>query len=183
MTSLAHFSAEEAELLVSLPYRIGVHMSHIDDEEGEIDDKREMASLESCIRSVAALRQQDRPFVSEVMRETLRLRYEWLRWAENSLAVYKDAERAISLLKLKAGEKTARSYAASLMEIAAAVARAYGEFSTFAEEERKSGIMGALFSKIIEGFSELAPEDEGHPMNVSASENEALARLSAALKV
>lgn len=182
MTSLAHFSAEEAELLISLPYRVGVHMSHIDDEDGEVDDRREMASLKACIQAVAALR-NDRPFAAEIMKETLRLQFEWSRWAEKSFDIFDDAARAVSLLKSKAGEGTARSYAATLMEIATAVARAYGEFSTFDEEERQSGILGALLGKIIEGFSELAPEDEGHPMNVSASENEALARLSSALKI
>lgn len=182
MTSLAHFSASEAELLISLPYRAGLLVSHADDEDGEIDDRREMAALAACLKAAADLR-KDSPFTAEVMKETLRLRFEWPRWAEKALNVYDDSALAVSLLKSKAGESTARAYGAGVMEVATAVARAYGEFSTFGEEEEENGVLGALFSKILEGFASLSPDDEGHPMNVSASEGGVLSRLSAALKI
>lgn len=182
MTSLAHFSASEAEILISLPYRIGVFISHADDAEGERDDRREMAALKSCIRAVVD-QHRDRPFAAEVMKETLRLEFEWPRWAEKAFAVHGDAEKAVSLLKSKAGESTARSYAASVMEIAAAVARAHGEFFSGPEDEQDQSALTAFFSRIIGELSVFTPEDAGHPMNVSASENEALTRLSAALKV
>ena len=63
MTTLSDFSASELELLVSLPYKVGVYVSHADDEDGEVDDEREMAALESCIKAIASLR-EDKPFAS-----------------------------------------------------------------------------------------------------------------------
>ncbi|MCC6597735.1 MAG: hypothetical protein IT559_02980 [Alphaproteobacteria bacterium] len=185
MLSLAQFSGEESELLVSLPYRVGLYVSYVDDEEGDTDDAREMQSLKSCIQAIAAL-PQERPFAAAVMKETLRLHFEWKRWNKNPYGqICEDAARAISLLKSKADEETVKSYAAALMEIAETVARANGEFSAFdqEDEDKKDGIFSSILKKVAIKFSGMPPEDAGHPMNISASEDSALSRLSSALRI
>ena len=46
---------EESLLIIALPYKVGVWMSHTDDVEGELDDEREMKALEHILKSIAHL--------------------------------------------------------------------------------------------------------------------------------
>ncbi len=181
MTHLSSFSAEESELLVSLPYKVGMWMSYADDEDGERDDEKEMAALEHCIKAIAGL-YEDQPFVKEVAAQTLRLRSEWARWETQAFHVPAEAEKAVSLLKSKATSDELKNYGSALIEVATIVAQAYGEFSSFDEAEPESTGFGALVGKIVSGFSELSKDDDDHPMNISASEDSAIAQLAQILK-
>jgi len=182
MTSLSDFSADEQELLVSLPYKVGVYVSHADDADGELDDEREMVALETCIKAIATLH-EDKPFTADVMRQTLAMKNEWTRWVDQSFRVSDDARKAAALLQSKASEAEAKNYRAALMEIGATVAGAYGEFGEFDDDDTSGGVFGALVGKITGGLSKLTADDVNHPMNVSASEDSALAELSDALKI
>ncbi|MCB1563204.1 MAG: hypothetical protein KDJ75_06480 [Alphaproteobacteria bacterium] len=183
MTQLSDFSADEIELLVSLPYRVGVWVSHADDVEGEADDEHEMEALESCIRAVA--KKYDGPgLVDDIARETLRRRDSWADWTDRAFNILPEAPRALSLLQSRAGRADAKNYKAALLEIAATVARAYGEFGAFDEWENEgSGLFSALAGKIAGAFSSLSQDDKNHPMNISPAENSAISRLAAALKI
>jgi hypothetical protein len=181
MTDLSQFSASESELLISLPYRVGIFISNADDVEGESDDKHEMQMLEETLKAISKLARA--PLVAQIFKETLRLKFEWKRWYEKSFDVSADARSAISLLISKADEDTAKAYRAALMEVASTVAQAAGEFEQFDEIEEGGGLFSGLVSKIVSGFSNLSDDDLNHPMNVSASEDGALSTLSAALKI
>jgi hypothetical protein len=174
MAQLSSFTAEEAELLVSLPYKVGIWVSHADDVEGEGDDERESKALQSCIKAIAKLH-QDQPLIAEIMAETLRRRTHWSDWAENSFHAPSDAQKAVMALRAKGSSANLKHYRAALMEIAAAVARAHSEFGAFDEAESEG-----IFSKIAGTFKSLSDAD--HPTNVSASEDSALSKLAAALK-
>lgn len=175
MTALSAFSMQEAELLISLPYKVGMWVSHAEDEEGEADDARETKALELCLKAVVKLH-DSQPFIKEVAVATLNLKIEWPRWADQSFATLADVEKAISLLRGKSSADELRHYRAMLMEIAACVAHAYGEFGQFDNEDE------GFFSKIAAKFSAFSLEDAGHPMNVGATEGSILADLAAALK-
>ncbi len=180
MTTLSDFSASELELLVSLPYKVGVYVSHADDEDGEVDDEREMAALESCIKAIASLR-EDKPFASETMNQALNMKSEWPRWAAQSFNVPDEAAQAKALLASRASESETKNYCAALMEIATTVAQAYGEFGEFDDEE-SGGLFGSIVGKITSSLSALSSEDANHPMNVSAAEDTAISALRNALK-
>ena len=76
----------DKNLLASLPYRIGVWISHADDEAGEFDDEQEMKALEAIIKSIASLH-DDAPFVQKIAKETLKQRDNWPEWTMNSFNV------------------------------------------------------------------------------------------------
>ncbi len=52
MTTLSIFTPEEAEEIVSLPYRVGAHVSYSEDESGELDDALEAKALVSALEHV-----------------------------------------------------------------------------------------------------------------------------------
>ncbi len=181
MPDLSSFSEEEQQLLVSLPYKVGMWVSYADDVDGEEDDRLEAKALESCIKAVARLH-EDKPFIKAVAAETLRRREEWERWATQAFHVLREAEAVAALLGANLPSDQARNYKAMLMEIASVVAQASGEFDAFDDIEEDKGGFGALVGKIVGGFSGLSHDDDNHPMNVSASESSALDELRAALK-
>lgn len=180
MTTLADFSASELELIASLPYKVGVYVSHADDEGGEEDDEREMDALESCMKAIASLH-EDKPFTSEAIRQTMVMRSEWPRWAAQSFNVPEEAAQAKVLLAGRANEQETKNYCIALMEIATTVAQAYGEFGEF-EDHEKTGLFGSIVGNITKKLSGLSEDDANHPMNVSAAEDNAITALRAALK-
>ena len=181
MASLSDFSSSELELVVGLPYKVGVFVSHADDEDGEIDDDKEMAALEACLKAIASLH-EDKPFTSEVMRQCMSMRSDWPRWAAQSFHVTDEAAKASALLSARVSESEAKNYKAALMEIATTVAQAYGEFGDFDDNDSSGGLFGGLVSKISDTLSSLSADDANHPMNVSASEDHAIEALRVALQ-
>jgi hypothetical protein len=174
MTSLSAFSADEAELIASLPYKVGMWISYADDADGESDDAKEAKILSTCLRQFAKLH-ADKPFLSEVMKESLRREDRWVHWADQSFTVLNDIKKAVPILRTKVSADEIKALKRALMEIGTAVAAAFGEFGTFDDESE------GLFTKIIGKFSGLGEGDSGHPMNVSASEDSALENLRAVL--
>ncbi len=182
MSELSIFSDEETDLLVSLPYKVGVWVSHADDEDGEIDDEREMTSLAVCIKAVA--KEYDGPgLVDDIARETLKREPFWLDWTDRAFNILPDCEKAIALLKQKPGLGDAKNYRAALLEIATTVGQAYGEFNAFDDIPEDEGFFAGIAGKIVGGFSGLSKDDANHPANISAAEDSAIAQLAAALKI
>ncbi len=177
MTSLSDFSDEERTLLVSLPYKVGIWVSHADDTEGEQDDDVEMDALERIIREVAK-HHEDMPFVHQIARETLKSKDKWPAWTDESFHVLKSCEKAMVLLKSRAEERTVNNYRKSLLEIAQTVAEAWGEFGG-ANAEAPAGF-GALVGKISGMFGK--NDGTNHAMNVSAAEDSSLSQLAAVLR-
>lgn len=180
MTDFSTFTDDDQDFLAGLLYRAGIWISHAEDDEGEEDDEREMEALEAVLASVAR-RHAGEPFIQGVAKAALERRDRWPDWEDGVLSVLQDCPKAIALLKRAAPEKTVKAYKGAVMEIAVAVARAYGEFA--GEKEAGGGLFGALVEKIVSGFSGLSEGDAGHPMNVSPAENTSLSRLAAALKI
>lgn len=182
MTSVSDFSASELELLASLPYKVGVFISHADDEDGEIDDEKEIAALEACINAIAGLH-EDKPFTAEVMQQTLQMKTEWPRWAEEGIfQTPKYAQQAVVLLQGRASEQELKNYRSSLVQIATTVAQAYGEFGEFDDDDTSGGLFGGIVSKLSSAVASITADDDNQPMNVSAAEDTALAELKAALR-
>lgn len=182
MAELSIFSEDEVLLLASLPYRAGMYVSEADDDEGEADDEREMRALSACLRSVA--QKYDGPgLVDDIFRETMAQKALWGQWAEQSFDPLPDCERAVALLNARAGEGEAKVFRTAILEVVYVVASAYGEFVDMDDIPEEKGFFSALADKIVSGFSNLSVDDEGHPSNVSAAEDSAIARLSESLNI
>lgn len=175
MTRLSDFSSDEIELIASLPYKVGMWVSHADDVEGEGDDEKEAKILSACLRRFAKMH-ENQSLLGQVMAESLRREDKWAEWADQSYTILNDVKTALTALRSKADVEEIRSLKRALMEIGASVASAFGEFGMF-DEEKTEG----LFARVIGKLSGLADNDSGHPMNVSATEDSALNNLRAVL--
>lgn len=180
MTSLSMFSEDEQNIIVSLPYKAGIYVSHAEDENGEIDDEKEMRALEYCLKSIAKLH-EDKPFIKEVARQTLSRKDDWPLWIDDSFHVVNEANQITEVLLEKLGKQGFKQYRAMVMQVAGAVARAYGEFGDWDDEE-DVGFFKNVINTVVDGFSAMSQDDKDNPMNVSPAEDSALANLSKALR-
>lgn len=179
MTQLSAFSAEEVETIVSLPYRVGIHVSYADDEDGEQDDELETRALEACLKEVVKTHEAV-PLSQEIAQEVLDSKDKWDNWTQGVFNIEPQCEKAVALLKSQASESEVKDYIKMTLEVASAVAQAYGEFGE--EQEPEKGFFGNVMGKIMGGFSTMGEDDTGHPMNVSPAEDSAISRISKALK-
>ena len=177
MTQLSDFSSDDAELILSLPVRVGMHVSYAEDEEGEQDDEREMQALEACIREIAKVRAEDPGVVQEIADATLNSRDRWDEWSQGVFNIEPQCEKAVLAMQSVANGRETKDYVKMVVEVATAVAQAYGEFGESHEEPE--GFFGKAMAKIVGGFSE---DEDSHPMNVSAAEDTAIASITTALK-
>lgn len=175
MTRLSDFSSGEIELIASLPYKVGMWISHADDVDGESDDEKEAKILSGCLRRFSKM-QENQSFLGQVMAESLRREDKWAEWADQSFTALDDVKAALPILRGKAAVEEIKSLKRALMEIGTAVASAFGEFGMF-DEEKTEGV----FARVIGKLTGLGDDDSGHPMNVSATEDSALNNLRAVL--
>ncbi len=179
MTQLSCFSDEDIKTIISLPYRVGINVSYADDEDGERDDEAEMRALEACISEVAKL-QEGEGLVKEVATKVLDSKDDWDSWSQGVFNIEPLCEKAVLALKTHASDDEIRSYIKMIVEIATTVAQAYGEFGE--EIEPDKGFFAKAANKIASRFAGLSGDDANHPMNVSASESDAISSIIAALK-
>lgn len=172
MTQLSDFSPEEIGSIVALPYRIGLHVSYAEDEDGEKDDALEMRSLEACIREISKNKQG---LVAEIAAEVLKRKGDWERWSEGVFNIEPMCKQALLTLERKVSKDEAKAYVRMNIEVAHSVAQAYGEFG---EDAPEPGFFGKLMGTIVERMNS---NELSHPMNVSAAEESAIERIKAAL--
>ena len=102
----------------------------------------------------------------------------WDDWGNGVFNIEPLCKQASAIVSKVATKEEAKSYVKMVLEVASAVAQAYGEFGE--EPDAPKGFLGKAMSRIIGGFG--SAEDAGHPMNVSAAEDSAISRISDALK-
>lgn len=178
MTILSHYSPEEIEHIISLPYRAGVNVSYAEDEDGERDDALEMAALEATIKAFA-LQHEGEALTKEIAAEILNRRDKWESWSQGVFNIEPLCEKAINALKTHAGEAEIKDYIKMVIDIATAVAQSFGEFGEGAHAP--TGFMakiGSVMKSVISGGA----QDEAHPMNISAAEDTAISNIRNALK-
>ena len=171
---LSDMSNDDRLLLYGLPYRVGIWMSHSDDEGGEDDDVQEAKALEKAIGDLAKA-ERVTPFVREVFLETLNHKGYWEEWTARSFDVLGDCERAVAVLEKHVSQEDRYLYKKALVNIASKVAGAHGEFG---EGFTGEGLFDQIWNKLKSKLSGDKPADF---MNTSAAEEASLHRLVTAL--
>lgn len=160
-------SDSDRAMMIALPYRIGLFVSHSDTTGGWEAQDREMQTLTTILRSYA----EDfckSPFAQGLLLQTLAQRNEWVRWSQGLDHVPGECVAAMYDLRGALDAKEIKSFQGQMMDIAFAVAHA------FREEDKtspKPTWLGRLFGQ----------ENRADHENVSAAERAALARLADAL--
>ena len=178
---------ENVELIIGLPYRVGVWISRVDDVEGSEDDRREMRALENIIKSITRLHNKS-PFMAEVAHEILEHPERWRAWRRQAGQdeVLSDCKKVVALLQVELSRADLKSFRVALMHIARVVAEAYGEFDFENKkgllEEESENILGTFLANMIEKFKTEHDNDHDAFMNVSETERAAIHELAKALK-
>ena len=181
MTTLSSFTPEEADLIVSLPYRVGMHVSYSEDEGGELDDTLEMKALEGALRK--AVQSENDSLAKEVAQATLEEKDKWEAWSQGVFNIEPLCEKAVMTLKAHASDDEVKDYIRLCLKVAGGVAQAYGEFGEDdQDEEESSGIVGKIMGEISKVLPGIKGQEAHHPMNVSAAEDSAIERIGAAMK-
>lgn len=176
MSLFVDFLEEEVVLLVSMPYRIGLWISQVDDDEAtERDDEREQRALEAALTTIAKNKKQ--PFVASIVRETLTYKNMWAEWGAQPGPLLDDVRQTMRMVEERMAVDNIENFRKGMLYIARAVALAYGEFEEAATQEKPS-FFGVLMTKISDRVHVL-PTD---PNNISEAEEEALKKLREALQ-
>lgn len=127
MSFLDDLPVDQRELIISLPYRVGVWLSHADDEGGEEADEEEKTALANILHGFTT-----DVFGSEVvqyvMAETIAHNAEWEKWSKDMINLEDDCRQAIDILNEAVDEKEVSAFKQRLLEIAEAVALAFREY-------------------------------------------------------
>lgn len=182
MSFLDSLGPEQQDMIVSLPYRVGLWVSHADSAGGDEASEKELEALSNIIQGFGA-----DVFGSEaiqsIMNETVSRRDKWDDWAHNYKNVPEDCKKAVYYLGQYGSDKDVTMFQTYLMEIGEAVALAFrerDEENSFFEEmhvhivywmSRLRAMLGSnVPARTIDDF-----------LNVSHRERRALQSLAAAL--
>lgn len=180
MTSLTSFTEEQQQLLIALPYQVGINISESDDAEGEEDDKQEMQALHKILGLIPSLYNHT-PLIQEILKATYAQAEErGATWAESSFDVTRECREAVALLKSSASETELRAYKKALLEIAETVARAAGEHAVVEIRQEPDTALFKCMKKIMTmtGFIH-----EDTSANISVAEQAAMDKIAEALRV
>lgn len=181
MPHLEKFSEDQKELLVSLPYRVGMWVSESDQGGGSGSAHEETVALEGIITGYAEdfLKSE---FVEDVMKQTLAHKARWGEWTNGLDAVPLECRRAVDILNERLESGHALSFRQSLMDIATTVAAAYCEFDDKGASSRRIGAYIRYYWAVFKAeMKKEQPPSLAHVLNISMAEREVLKDLAHSL--
>ncbi|QQG37018.1 MAG: hypothetical protein HYS17_04440 [Micavibrio aeruginosavorus] len=179
MSFLDGLTKDEVTLLVSLPYRAGLWVSHADDKGQGAGKTHELKTIEGVISRLSEGMIAS-AFVHEVMQATHVRRDEWPSWSLQTGTVPDEARAVVVLLKRKMMPQDAEAYVQTIMSIAYETAYAFREFDRTASIPIRLwvGLQLAWEAFIRTGNKDYRLESL---TNISLAEDEAIAVLAQAL--
>jgi hypothetical protein len=175
----SQLSPADEELLISLPYRIGLYVSHADITGGWDAQESEIQSLTEILRDYS----NDfckTEFSQKILMDCLAMRGKWPGWSQEVESVPAQSDRAMALLQPMMSEKELSGFCEVLGDIALAVAMAFREDAGADGEDRKGRpIVQEILARLVGILSEKNPLDH---INISDSERAALKKLARSLR-
>lgn len=178
MTFLDKLTQDQRDLVIRLPYRIGLWVSQSDTAGGREAVESEGQALSNILHAFA-----EDVFGSEtlqyVMSETIRQKNDWPSWSKQVDLVPGECGDAVTLMRQYGEPKDVKALKNHLMEIAGAVALA------FREEDSSRSFFAALGLYVSHLFSSSGRKRRRFSdfLNVSTSESEALGAIVDALEM
>lgn len=166
----------QQDLIVGLLYRSGIWVANTEDSEGESDDSREENTVEKILEKLSE--DSPSPFLRAAAARAAAARERWPVWEEDTFDILPDVRKAAGILRRLLPEKEYRMYKRALLKVATNVAQAGTEFAIESGADEEEGFFGKLMRKLRPA----GQYDEGHPVNVSPGEDDALNRLARTLR-
>ncbi len=181
--SLNALSDEIRQIVVKLPYRVGLYISMSDQSGGNDSDEAEMAALANVVTYYV----EDfckSEFAQSVMLETLRHKDEWPSWQVNIEGVHDDCVKVFDALTDQLDMKEIVAFKHNLLEIAIAVAMAYREFDDSDPwVDRFKIYLSILVDRIKAMIKGEEVQSFDQMLNISRDEKAAINRLAVTLGV
>ncbi len=182
MAFLEQFSAEEKDMLVSLPYRAGLWVSSADKTGSPDAEDREIATLEKIITDMGK-GMFDSAFAHEVMAETFARRGDWKSWTTGLETVPDTCTKAVAVISGKLGDHDLDGYRQNIMNIGMAVAQAFREFDYNTPFPLRAFTYTKLAIDRLIGKLTGQEYESNDILNVSYDEDVALAKLAKSLGI
>ncbi len=178
MTYLSLLPAEIQDLVVRLPFRVGLYISESDQTGGDESAEAERAALENIVTFYVEDTVKSE-FAHDVMLQTLNLKSKWGGWGKD---ITKVPEECWTVVKAMAGivpEKEIMALKHNLLEVGITVAQAYCEFNESASTLNKIEVYVAIFFRKLQAMfgGEVLPPDESS-LNISPAERSAIKLLA-----
>ncbi len=177
-TLMTDMTSEDKALMISLPYRVGIWISQVDDiENRKMDDKHEEKILEVAIQKMAQSHRK-MPFAANIMKQVEKSQGHWKNWKNMSdeKTVLQDLDNI--LIKAEAALKPAevKQYKQAVWQTGILVAQAYDE-----NHDPDGEMHMNHFAEWLGNFF-TAPKLKKAPENMSEKEKTALKKLRTVLK-
>lgn len=182
MSFLNELPVEKRDLVVSLPYRVGLWISQSDASGGSDSDAREQQALSSILHAYA-----EEVFGSETVQHiisgTISQQANWPRWGQNMNEVIVDCRHAVEVLSGVVDPKEVNAFKKHLVEIAESVALAFREV----QPDMKLGLKVRLYLDYYKNKLKALRDKRTYKtfeeyLNISPGERRALITLAEALK-
>ena len=174
-----NISYNDKDILVALPVKVGVWISHYDDQGDVNANDNETSALKEII-SYLADDKTSTLFVTDLFKETLHAQESWTSWPCDHNCVIQDAKKAISIIKSNVSKQDVDAFREALLTVCEVVAQAYGEFGSYDETQDGVSWLDHIKTTLqkLKGQSYVSMD---RPFNVSPAEQEAIYELRAAL--
>lgn len=178
---LTDLTDNQRELLIALPYRVGLFVSNADTEGGQEASEREHQALDNILSGMNA-----ESFLSEniqlVINQTLARKNDWSQWQNDLEAVPGECERILDVLKSHLDQKDIEAFKTQMMSIAEAVALAFQERNAdFGSPQGVVVFLGYGWEKIKNIFAASPVRPWDQYLRISPLEQKAIDQLAACL--
>lgn len=182
MSFLNQLDPEDRDLVVSLPYRVGMRVSKSDDTGGSDSDDQEMQALSSILNGYA-----QEVFGSEtvqyIISETITKKNKWPEWSGTLEQVEQDCHKAIDLLSNVVDQKEVSAFKQHLMEIGESVAMAFREQQNLGMIARFKLFLDYKKDRKLAEQKKIAAKSWDQFLNISMQERRALRSIAGALNI
>jgi hypothetical protein len=181
MSFLDDIQPEKRDMLVSLPYRVGLWVSQSDSSGGDAANTEELTALSNIISGYA-----EEVFgaetVQHIISETVRKKSEWPRWGASLGDVIADCRNAVDILSEVVDVKEVNAFRHHLVEIGEAVALAFREYDPNQSVVAKLPLYVTYYLGKMKALQNKKPyKSFDEFLNISANERRALTTLAQAL--
>jgi len=175
--AIAQLSADDENILMSLPYRIGLYVSYADISGGWDAQEKEQQSLAGILRAYS----EDfckSELTQKILMETLGRRPSWPAWSQKIDTVPDEVARIIFLIAPLVDPRELAGFKEVMIDVALSVAMAFHEGD---EVHAPTPETGSFFSDLVARFLPQRTKTDFDHVNISPAERAALTRVCMAM--